>query len=115
MTLSAAAGGGTLRFMPRMATVLLASAAMAASAQDVPDSRVELVRLDVVVTDKQGQLVRGLGQADFVVLEDGKPQRLTHFVAAGRTPRRPRLRCPARRKCRPRFRCPPPPARPAPS
>jgi VWFA-related protein len=73
--------------MLRKTAALLAPLAIAAAwAQDVPDSRVELVRLDVVVTDKQGQLVRGLGQSDFVVLEDGKPQRLTHFVAAGRTP-----------------------------
>jgi VWFA-related protein len=72
--------------MLRAAAVILAGSAIAAAAQDVPDSRIELVRLDVVVTDKKGQLVRGLGQSDFVVLEDGKPQRLTHFVATGRTP-----------------------------
>jgi VWFA-related protein len=72
--------------MVRASAVLLASTAIAAAAQDVPDTRVELVRLDVVVTDKNGQLVRGLGEGDFAVLEDGKPQRLTHFVAAGRTP-----------------------------
>src|SRR5688572_26187577 len=59
----------------------------AALAQDAPTSRVELVRLDVVVNDSRDQLVRGLSQDDFIVLEDGKPQRLTHFVAAGRTPR----------------------------
>ena len=73
--------------MLRAGVFLLALAATAvALPQDVPVSRVELVRLDVVVTDKQGQLVRGLTQGDFVVLEDGKPQALTHFVAAGRTP-----------------------------
>lgn len=76
--------------MLRGAAILLASTAVATAVgapDDVPVSRVELVRLDVVVTDGHGQLVRGLLQDDFVVLEDGKPQRLTHFVAAGRSPR----------------------------
>ena len=74
--------------MPRWIAALAAPVVLAAAAvaQDVPTSRVELVRLDVVVTDSRDQLVRGLSQDDFVVLEDGKPQRLTHFVAAGRTP-----------------------------
>lgn len=75
--------------MPRGIAALAAPLVLAAAAgaQDVPTSRVELVRLDVVVTDGRDQLVRGLSQDDFVVLEDGKPQRLTHFVAAGRTPK----------------------------
>ena len=74
--------------MPRWVAALAAPVVLAGAvlAQDAATSRVELVRLDVVVTDSRDQLVRGLAQDDFVVLEDGKPQRLTHFVAAGRTP-----------------------------
>jgi VWFA-related protein len=38
-----------------------------------------LVRVDVVVRDKDGQVVRGLGREDFLVTEDGKPQQITSF------------------------------------
>jgi VWFA-related protein len=39
----------------------------------------DLVRVDVVVRDKNGAVVRGLKAADFVVQEDGKPQQITSF------------------------------------
>ena len=39
----------------------------------------DLVLTNVVVRDKQGNLVRGLTQDDFTVYEDGKPQHLTSF------------------------------------
>ncbi|MFN0108279.1 MAG: VWA domain-containing protein [Blastocatellia bacterium] len=39
----------------------------------------ELVQIDVVVTDKQGKLVKDLKREDFQLLEDGKPQALSHF------------------------------------
>jgi len=39
----------------------------------------ELVLVNVVVHDKQGQLVRDLKRDDFTVLEDGKPQRVSSF------------------------------------
>jgi len=39
----------------------------------------DLVLTNVVVRDKQGNLVRGLKQEDFTVFEDGKPQHLTSF------------------------------------
>lgn len=35
---------------------------------------VRLVLVDALVTDKEGNVVRGLGPRDFTVLEDGKPQ-----------------------------------------
>lgn len=52
----------------------------------VPDVRAELVQIDVVVTDAEGQPVRGLGRADFEVLEDGRPQRVAHFLVAPAEP-----------------------------
>ncbi len=41
----------------------------------------EVVRIDVVVTDKGGRPKQGLTQDDFVVLEDGQPQQITQFEA----------------------------------
>jgi VWFA-related protein len=48
-----------------------------------PPARAEIVRLDVVVTDARGTPVRDLTREDFEVLEEGKPQRVTNFLAAG--------------------------------
>ena len=64
---------------------LLVGSGDAVSAQEAaPEVKTELVRLDAVVTDAQGQPVRDLSGTDFVLLEDGKPQSLTHFVFVGR-------------------------------
>jgi VWFA-related protein len=41
--------------------------------------RVDYVEVDVVVTDKQGNVVRDLKKEDFQVLEDGKAQNITVF------------------------------------
>lgn len=41
----------------------------------------ELVQIDLVVTDKQGNPVSGLRREDFELFEDGKKQTLTHFAA----------------------------------
>jgi VWFA-related protein len=38
-----------------------------------------LVVVDVVVTDKDGKVVRGLPQGEFTIIEDGKPQAITGF------------------------------------
>jgi len=40
---------------------------------------VEIVLVNVVVRDKQGNIIRGLKKDDFTVLEDGKPQSLSSF------------------------------------
>src|SRR5580693_1972563 len=40
---------------------------------------VDLVQVDAVVTDSQGRHVTGLKAEDFEILEDGKPQKITHF------------------------------------
>jgi VWFA-related protein len=46
--------------------------------------RTELVQLDVTVADKDGRNVAGLTARDFVLLEDGRPQALSHFATGGR-------------------------------
>jgi VWFA-related protein len=43
-------------------------------------SNTNLVRVDVVVRDKDGKVVKGLKDTDFLVLEDGKPQTVTSFT-----------------------------------
>ena len=40
---------------------------------------IDFVRVDVLVTDKDGNAIKDLKQADFEVLEDGKPQSLETF------------------------------------
>ena len=48
---------------------------------------VNLVQVDVVVTDSKGGRAPGLGAEDFEVLQDGKPQKISHFsYSAGRPP-----------------------------
>src|SRR5205807_2259253 len=42
-------------------------------------SESELVLVNVVARDKQGNLVQDLKQEDFTILEDGKPQRVASF------------------------------------
>ncbi len=50
-----------------------------AAAEPSFPSAVDLVRVDVVVTDKAGRPVPGLTQADFVLSEGGVPQAVTTF------------------------------------
>ncbi|MCW5970309.1 MAG: VWA domain-containing protein [Blastocatellales bacterium] len=40
----------------------------------------ELVQIDFVVTNREGKLVGGLGREDFELLEDGRPQQISHFA-----------------------------------
>jgi VWFA-related protein len=47
------------------------------------ETRVELVTLDIVVTDRDGRPVTGLTAADFKVTEDGRPQAIIQFRAIG--------------------------------
>ncbi|MCP3959516.1 MAG: VWA domain-containing protein [bacterium] len=42
---------------------------------------VDVVNVDVVVTDKAGQPITGLTRGDFEIFEDGKPVQLTNFYA----------------------------------
>ncbi|MFI4943891.1 MAG: VWA domain-containing protein [Burkholderiales bacterium] len=54
------------------------------SAPTLPAVRTELVQLDVTVSDKSGRNAVGLTARDFVLLEDGRPQALSHFAVGGR-------------------------------
>ena len=96
---------------------LLAAAAAAAAPQaeprpgqrpgataTLPAVRTELVQIDVVVTGKDGRCVDGIAQGEFEVLEDGKPQTLSHFAVEARPGLRAEAVAPphARRRSRPR-------------
>ena len=41
---------------------------------------VNIVNVDVIVTDKDGNRVRGLAKSDFTILEDGKPREISNFA-----------------------------------
>src|ERR1051325_6254304 len=51
----------------------------APSDEEVVRITANLVQLDVVVTDKNGQQVTDLQPSDFDILEDARPQQITHF------------------------------------
>jgi hypothetical protein len=71
--------------MPRMRPALIALVLMlAATLSAAPQERgfsvgVDLVELDVVVTDRKGKAITDLKQSDFVLKEDGKPVEITTF------------------------------------
>jgi VWFA-related protein len=68
-------------------TVLVVLSAGGAASNSAPGPPVpvfpagaELVQIDVVVTDEVGAPVRGLRREEFEVLEDGRPQPISHFA-----------------------------------
>ena len=61
------------------AATLVAQQAPAPQRPAVFRAGANLVRVDVVVRDRAGEVVRGLTAADFVVAEDGKAQPITSF------------------------------------
>lgn len=64
------------------AAVLAASTALAQSPETRFQSGVDLVALNVVVTDPQGRFVSGLSSPEFSVFEDGQPQDISLFDVA---------------------------------
>jgi VWFA-related protein len=62
--------------------LLLAAWPVSPQAQQAPVFRAALsmVSVDVVVRDRDGNIVRGLKEEDFTILEDGRPQQLRTFV-----------------------------------
>jgi VWFA-related protein len=71
------------------AVAVLVGAALPAQPKATPQSkvmaavRVNVVNVEVVVTDSAGKQVLGLAARDFEVLEDGKPAPITNFYASG--------------------------------
>src|SRR5262249_6061014 len=69
------------------AAVLLSAASAVRGLQEQPAQPptfprgVELVRVDVVVTDKSGRPVTGLAQGEFTLLDEGVPQTIETFEA----------------------------------
>jgi VWFA-related protein len=61
--------------------LLLAMPVWAQTPQTPFKTGVNVVEVDVVVTEKGGRPVRGLTQDDFIVLEDGKPVSVATFTA----------------------------------
>jgi VWFA-related protein len=47
-----------------------------------PAVAVDVVQVPTTVTDGSGHLVKGLGQRDFRIYEDGRPQEVSHFIGA---------------------------------
>ena len=70
--------------------MLAASATWMAARQNPPSIHVsvEMVQLDVAVTDKKGAYVNGLKPSDFVVTEDGIAQKMAMFAEGDNPPRR---------------------------
>lgn len=78
------------RSIPTVVVALIASASVGVSVQDIPRGRhaafrggVDLVPLQVTVTDRSGRHVTDLTRDDFVVLEDGVTQDVAFFGDAG--------------------------------
>src|SRR5262245_28947862 len=63
-----------------LAALVLAAAFPSAQQRPVFRSTRELVSIDVVVRDKNGNVVRGLTAADFELREDGQNQQIENFT-----------------------------------
>src|SRR5436305_13668986 len=74
-----------LPFLLPLLALALAAAALKAQVQAgqpfLEQVEVEVVNVDVHVTDSAGKPVQGLGKGDFELLEDGKPVSITNFAA----------------------------------
>ena len=77
-----------MRYRIRLAALLVVLGGSALSSQNAappgpqtPTFRVnvEYVEVDAIVTDRDGQFVRGLTKEDFQIFEDGKPQPISTF------------------------------------
>lgn len=73
-----------------VAGAIAGPAARVASPQNQPDIRVnvEMVQLNVAVTDAKGNYVTGLRPSDFQVAEDGISQKMAMFAVGNEAPRK---------------------------
>src|SRR5579884_3250779 len=62
-----------------LACLCIAALAQTDSHEPVLRIDVNLVQVDAVVTDSRGRQVTNLSASDFVILEDGRPQKITAF------------------------------------
>ena len=62
-----------------LVTVTILAALTTLTAQQRFKASVDLVQFSVVLTDKQGAPITGLGLDDFEIVEEGKPQKITYF------------------------------------
>jgi VWFA-related protein len=61
-------------------------APVSAPGDEVVRITTNLVQMDLVVTDKKGRLVTDLRPEDFEILEDARPQQITHFAYVDNEP-----------------------------
>ena len=81
-----------MRFRGALLGLLLAAPSVHAQEDEITwqtifsgTTDVNVVNVDVVVTDKQGKPVSGLGVDDFQLFENGKPVEISNFYAAAET------------------------------
>lgn len=73
---------GTRRSLALLLLTALATPPLHAQEGPSFPSQLDIVTVDVVVTDKQGNPVQGLTAADFTLREEGKPQTISSFEVA---------------------------------
>ena len=70
-----------IAFVCIVEAIALIAPALARQSDQVIKLETDLVTIDATVTDKDGNFIRKLGAQDFVVYEDGQPQKLEFFEA----------------------------------
>src|SRR5256885_14744736 len=78
-----------------IAAALLLAANALGQRKLVETIEVHVVNVDVVVTDREGNRVRGLTRDDFELYEDKRPQTITNFYEARDDVRPPAAQAPA--------------------
>jgi VWFA-related protein len=68
-----------MKYLFAVATAILAALTLAAQEPTTLRVDVRLVNVVATVTDSEGKFVPGLTADDFTLLEDGVPQKITHF------------------------------------
>lgn len=56
---------------------------------------VDIINVEVFVTDKAGNPIKGLAAGDFQILEDGRPVAITNFYSVDEAGKRPRIALPS--------------------